>query len=208
LVSASGLIVGLVVALVVIATLALSLWLAVRYAVALEALIAEDLKPAASLGVSMALVKGNWWRVLGRVLLLAIMVGFAVSVASFPVVGVAVLPAYARMFEQILAEGGSVPDFGDILPMYASMSMGLAIAGYLQSVLAAFVQPVFMALLFLDLKARAARVDGAPNSAEEAPGGPEAPSAAETSDGAEAPKATKKPNILEAPPETEEGEEH
>jgi hypothetical protein len=154
LVSAPGALAGAVIALVVGAALALALWLSVRYSVALEALIADDLKPSQSLGASMALVAGNWWRVLGRTLLFGIMVAFAVSVASFPVVGVAVLPAYARMFEQILAEGGAVPDFADILPMYASMSTGLAVAAYLQSLLAGFVSPVFMGLLYLDLGAR------------------------------------------------------
>jgi hypothetical protein len=79
-----GLLVGL-------ATIALLVFAYVRLAVASPALVIEGLGPIAALRRSWHLVRGSWWRVLGILLLSAIITNLLTAIVSVPVSTVASL---------------------------------------------------------------------------------------------------------------------
>jgi hypothetical protein len=63
----------------------------VRLAVSSPALVIEGLGPIAALGRSWRLVRGSWWRVLGILLLSAIITNLLTSIISVPITGVALV---------------------------------------------------------------------------------------------------------------------
>jgi hypothetical protein len=75
----------------VVAAIALGIWLGIRWALVLPAMFAEHLGPIKGLSRSYQLVRGEWWRTLGILLLLQIMIGiisFALGAIFTPLFGV------------------------------------------------------------------------------------------------------------------------
>lgn len=63
------------IVLVVLAAIPVAIWLAIRWALVLPAMFAEDAGPVRGLGRSFRLVRGEWWRTLGILFLLQILIG-------------------------------------------------------------------------------------------------------------------------------------
>jgi hypothetical protein len=81
---------GIVPALLIgVGGLALVVFVYVRLSVASPALVIEGLGPTAALGRSWRLVRGSWWRVLGILVLAAIITNLLTTIISVPVTTVA-----------------------------------------------------------------------------------------------------------------------
>lgn len=80
-----------IVIISVLALLALAAWVSVKLALAPAALILDGTGVFASLGRSWTLVKGNWWRTFGILLLTTVIVQVIASVISTPISMVASL---------------------------------------------------------------------------------------------------------------------
>ncbi len=130
------------------------LWLSVRFGLALEAQVIGGLGVDASLDESVRVVRGNWWRVLWRTLLIGLIVGFATSIVTAPVLLFSLLRTYVDFFQSLLAGLADVGDqYANLLESLAGLSGQIALASYLSSVLSAFAVPGFMTLMYLDLRA-------------------------------------------------------
>ena len=154
------------------------LWLTVRFGLALEAMVVDGLGVDASLNESARVVKGNWWRVLGRTLLIGLIAGFASSLIAAPIVMFALMRAYVELIQSFL-EGmeDTVEQYVNLLETLVGLSGRMALSTYLSSLLTAFVVPGFMTLLYLDLKARH-EAEAPAVLAEAAGGAPAAPALA------------------------------
>ena len=122
---------------ILIVTIPVVIWVLVRWAVSLPALLAENVGPTAALGRSWALVKDQWWRTLGIVLVLAILT----SVVS---------AAVTAVFSVIAA----------VFPGGADLRSALALAG--NTLASGLVAPIFavgLTLLYLDLRVRKEGLD-------------------------------------------------
>jgi Membrane domain of glycerophosphoryl diester phosphodiesterase len=64
----------LFVGAIAIVTIPVVIWVAIRWSVALPALFAEGIGPVKALGRSWNLVRDNWWRTLGILIIVSIMV--------------------------------------------------------------------------------------------------------------------------------------
>jgi hypothetical protein len=64
----------LVVGVIGIVTIPVVIWVAIRWSVAIPALFAEGIGPVKALGRSWNLVRDNWWRTLGILIIVSIMV--------------------------------------------------------------------------------------------------------------------------------------
>jgi hypothetical protein len=146
-----------------------SVWLAVRFSLAREAMVIDALRVDDSLEESSRVVSRSWWRVFGLLLLITLIVSFAASLVSAPIVLFSVLPAYIRLYQALLSgtvrSGAWLAAFFDA---FAHMGWKLGLGTYLSCLLSAFVLPGFMTLLFLDLRARA-RPAGAAQEPAQAP---------------------------------------
>jgi len=87
------LLIALLVALtaVLIITIPVVIWIEVRWAVAFPALLAERVGPTRALGRSWALVKGNWWRTLGILIVVSILVSIIQAAIGATLGGIAAL---------------------------------------------------------------------------------------------------------------------
>ena len=146
-----------------------SVWLAVRFSLAREAMVIDALRVDDSLEESSRVVSRSWWRVFGLLLLITLIVSFAASLVSAPIVVFSLLPAYVRLYQALLS--GTVRSsawLAAFFDAFAHMGWKLGLGTYLSCLLSAFVLPGFMTLLFLDLKARA-RPAGAEQEPAQAP---------------------------------------
>ena len=143
-------------------------WLSIRWSLTLETVVIEDAKISSSLGRSEDLVRGAWWRVLGYTLLLSLMMGFAVSLIATPIVFFASIREYVRFLGGLLKGGEGEGDAISLMrSLFGGMGLRFAILMYIQSLFAMLVTPVFMTLLFLELRKRtdaAAPADAPPAS--------------------------------------------
>jgi hypothetical protein len=129
-------------------------WINVRFALAPESIVIGRARVDASLDESARLVKGVWWRLLGRLLVVSLVVGFGTSLLEAPVAAFTILPAYVEIFRSFAAPSHEQLDLMvDAFESLAALGGPLAFMTWLGSVAGSFVTPVFMALLYLDLKA-------------------------------------------------------
>ena len=121
-----------------IAALVFIAWLGIRWTLAYAALMAERVNPWRALGRSFELVRGSWWRTLGILLL----VGILVSIIQF---------AVEALFTGVAA---LVPGLNDDVRAAA-----VTVTSALVSALVGVISPIAVTMLYLDLRVRKEGVD-------------------------------------------------
>jgi hypothetical protein len=130
----------------------LLIWLMNSFSFVNEEVIYADTPVAASFKKSFNLVKGNWWRVFGILLVFNLALSFSVSLISSPITFSMMASFYSEMFEKLL-NGGSVTDlYQSIFTMYSHAYIPLVLSTVLSTILSYLVSPVFKSLFYLDLK--------------------------------------------------------
>ena len=131
----------------------LVVWLAVRYAVTLESMVVDDSGIDQAFDQSMSLVKHRWWRVFGYTLLFGLMVSFAASLIGTPIVFFSTIRPFMHALEEILKEQSGSPGLDHVFfQLFAGLGRRLGILQYIEGLMVSFVTPVFMTLLFFELK--------------------------------------------------------
>jgi hypothetical protein len=130
-------------------------WLWIRFSLTLESVVIDGARAGQSFGLSASLVRGSWWRVFGYRLLFALMLGFAASLVATPIVFFATIRAYGRYLAEMVRGTADAGSFADMLrAMGSGLPVRLAVYLYLQSLLNACFAPVFMTLLYFEMKRR------------------------------------------------------
>ena len=125
------------------------IWILVRWTVDTPAMFAENIGPVQALGRSWYLVKDNWWRTAG----ILIVVGFMVSLIQF---------ALTALFGGIAAViPGLNQDFRDGLVITIVTLIGALVAA---------IQPIAITMLYLDLRVRKEGLDLDQLARQAAPG--------------------------------------
>lgn len=136
-----------------IGTIGAYAWALIRFSLTLESLVIDNAGIEQSLDQSAFLVRGDFWRVLGSILLFGIMVSFASSLIVTPIIFFAGIRAYGDFLRTVATDSDA--DFNAVLlGLLAGMGRKLGLMAYLQSLLAGFVTPAFMTLMFFALKKR------------------------------------------------------
>jgi hypothetical protein len=121
-----------------IAALVFLVWLAVRWAVAYAALLGERVNPWRALGRSWKLVEGNWWRTIGVLLLVWLLVAIIQSAVGLLFGGIAAL----------------VPGLGEEVRAGA-----VTVVTAVVNALVGAIAPLAITMLYLDLRVRKEGVD-------------------------------------------------
>jgi len=161
---------AIVASVLTVGACAVSVWLAVRFSLTREAMVIDALGVDDSLEESSRVVSHSWWRVFGLLLLITLIVSFAASLVSAPIVVFSFLPAYIRLYQALLS--GTLRSSAWLTTFFEAFShMGwkLGLGTYMSCLISAFVLPGFMTLLFLDLKTRAGSAGAEPPALSEAP---------------------------------------
>lgn len=125
--------------------LALSIWIYIKVLVAPAAVVIEELGAVDGLRRSWHLTRGNWWRVLGITLVVAIMVGIIAQVVTIPV---SLLPAF---FTSVVSPHGGADQ---AVAAAVAIAVVTAIVTALVGGVGYAFQTAVMALLYLDLRMR------------------------------------------------------
>ncbi len=114
----------------------------------------EDSEIIQSFKRSWILVKGNWWRVFGILILLSIILGFAVSLISTPISFLAIWDIIREQFKMISSHASSELNPDRIFVMFKSFGWRVGIISGLTSILELLISPLFVTVLYYDLLAR------------------------------------------------------
>jgi hypothetical protein len=123
---------------VAIVTIPIVLWVLIRWAVAMPALFAEGVGPVKAVGRSWSLTRDNWWRTLGILLLVSIMVSL-------------IQAALGALFTGIAAV---IPGLSDDIQAGLVTTVSTLI-----SALVGALSPIAITLLYLDLRVRKEGLD-------------------------------------------------
>jgi hypothetical protein len=126
----------------------------VRWSMTTAPITWEDAGPLDAFVRSNALVSGGWWRVFGILVLFGLMVQFAVTMIQTPVGFLTMWDFYSSYFNALGSGGATEMDPSTALQLFRSMGYGMGISIGLGSMLTVLVQPVYLTVLYYDLRAR------------------------------------------------------
>lgn len=139
----------LFVGVIAIVTIPVVIWVAIRWSVAIPALFAEGIGPVKALGRSWNLVRDNWWRTLGILIIVSIMVSLIETALQVLFGGVAAV----------------VPGLnGDLRAGVITTTTTLVDA------LVGAITPIAITMLYLDLRVRKEGLDLDQLARQAAPG--------------------------------------
>ena len=134
---------------IAIVTIPVVLWVAIRWSVALPALFAEGIGPVKALGRSWNLVRDNWWRTVGILIIVTIMVSLIQTALQFLFGGVAAV----------------VPGLSDDLRAGVVTTVTTLV-----DALVGAITPIAITMLYLDLRVRKEGLDLDQLARQAAPG--------------------------------------
>jgi len=134
---------------IAIVTIPVVIWVLIRWSVAIPSLFAEGIGPVNALGRSWNLVRDNWWRTLGILIIVTIMVSL-------------IQTALAALFGGITAV---LPGLSD--DIRAGL---LTTVSTLVDALVGAIQPIAITMLYLDLRVRKEGLDLDQLARQAAPG--------------------------------------
>ncbi|MBI1805586.1 MAG: hypothetical protein HYR76_00880 [Ignavibacteria bacterium] len=128
--------------------------LVVQWYFAVTAIAIEDRGVFDSFDRSSFLVSGQWWRVLGIVILMALIIQFAISLVSAPINLIALWGFFSKYFQMIASMKIGKPDPLASAEMLESMGFGFGVVTALAQFLSVLVSPLVTTVLYFDLRAR------------------------------------------------------
>jgi hypothetical protein len=145
---------GLVGVLAFFVTIPLAVMYWIRWTMALNAIAWEEQGVLGSFSRSEFLVKGQWWRVFGILLLLGVIVQFAVSLVSAPVMFIAMWDSFGEYFKLLSTMNPQKTNPELPLQILSSMGLGMGLTACLSAILTMLVEPAYVSVLYFDLRAR------------------------------------------------------
>ncbi len=140
--------------LFVSASIGFVVFLLVRWSLAFTIVGCEDRGIIPSLQRSWALVKDQWWRMCGILLLLGLLVGFGVALLTTPVSAIAMWDFYREYFRALGTAGSGQPDPELLGKAMSSIGPGVGISISLNLLLETLIKPVYTTILYFDLRVR------------------------------------------------------
>jgi hypothetical protein len=149
----SKMLMGLMVVLCLLVLIPVIAYIALKWYFSLTAIAVDDLTIIESLRTSWYLVEGYWWRTFGILLLLSILTQFAISIVSLPITFGSMWDVYKEYFTMLGKTGGNInPEM--LRNLEKSFGPGIAIGSGISALLSLLVTPVYMVVLYYDLRAR------------------------------------------------------
>ncbi len=156
---------GLLAGLLLVVGGCFALYIGIRWSFVVPAIAWEDAGVMASFRRSWMLVKENWWRVLGILILLGLITSFAVSLVMTPVYIAAFWNFFTTMFERIGTGEVERPDPTVFLEAFRSFGLSIGFVTGLSAILEMLISPLYVVVLYFDLRARKGEFDQAATNA-------------------------------------------
>ena len=140
--------------ILILAAAVIVVYLAVSWTFTIPALGWENLGIIDSFKRSFNLVSNNWWRTLGLIVLLGIIIEFALSIITTPISLVIFWDMFVELFE-LIGSGVRGIDPEDLFKnIFASFGERFGIVIVLSTTLKLLIQPLLYVVLYYDLRAR------------------------------------------------------
>jgi hypothetical protein len=127
-------------------------YLSISWSFTPQAIVWEDAGVIESLKRSWEIVRTHWWRIFGILILMGIIVGFATSIITAPIYFLAMWKFIVKNFETIGSASEDNP--AERLGLLQSMGFGLGLMLGLSSFIKILIEPLYMTVLYFDLRAR------------------------------------------------------
>jgi hypothetical protein len=147
-------VVGMVGGFLFVPAILMSIYLAIRWAFTLPVLAWEETGVIGAFRRSSYLVNGMWWRTLGILILLTLVVQFAISIITTPVSFIVLWDFFAKYFEVLGQLGTSEPDPTMLLESFDSFGVGMGIVTCVSAILSVMISPLATTTMYFDLRAR------------------------------------------------------
>ena len=130
------------------------IYLGISFAFTVPVISWEDADILESFKRSWRLVRDNWWRTIGILILMSLMVSFALSILMAPFY-LAAMWDFIRTYLHALGSIGSArPDPGLAMDLVKSLGFGIGIVSGLASIAELLVAPLYIVVMYFDLRAR------------------------------------------------------
>ncbi len=140
--------------LIVLAVVFISIYLYFRWYFVLTAIVHTDGGVFESFSLSFSMVKGNWWRTFGLIILITFVVDFAVSLITTPISFILLWGYISQFMKMSLSNSGSKPDPAFVFKMMSSFGFNFSIVIILSTVLQMILTTIFNIVLYFDLRIR------------------------------------------------------
>ncbi|MEX2116421.1 MAG: hypothetical protein WEB37_06005 [Bacteroidota bacterium] len=130
------------------------LYLSINFAFLVPAVTWENESVIGAFRRSWELVRGNWWRTFGILILMNLVVSFAVSIVMTPFSIIILWDFFLNYFEMLGSLGGGEPDSAFAREMIASYGFAFGIVNALSSIAQVIVAPLYLVVMYFDLRAR------------------------------------------------------
>ena len=128
-----------------LAFVAALIWVSVKLTVAPAAIVVEDVGALDGIRRSWAVTRGNWWRVLGIVLAVSLLIGIISQIVLIPVTLLAALLTAVASPQDLASQSTALQVVGVVVMAVVSAAVGAVAFAFQTSV---------MALLYMDLRMR------------------------------------------------------
>ena len=153
--AAASLKLGLLLMIVMMFSAAgVAIYCSIRWLFTLQAIVWDESGVMSSFGRSAQLVTNYWWRTFGIVLLFSLLVGFAESLISTPIMFLAMWNFYSSYFHSIASSGKESVDPAMVSQMMSSMGFALGIYIIFSTIFTMLIEPVYRSVMYFDLRAR------------------------------------------------------
>lgn len=161
---------SVIAAFLLIPAIGFVVFLAIRWAFVLPPLAWEDAGVIDSFRRSWVLVEGNWWRMLGILILFGIILDFAVSLIMTPLYVVTLWGVLTEYFQLLTSLGRHSPNPLPLLEAFGSSGIAVGILTGISTILTILVMPIYVLVLYFDLRARHGEFPSAEHPAANEPG--------------------------------------
>ena len=120
----------------------------------MQAIVWDESGVMASFGRSALLVSNYWWRTFGILLLFSLLVGFAQSLISTPLMFLAMWDFYSAMFQSMASSGKEAVDPAMISQMMSKVGYAVGIYVVFSTIFTMLIEPVYRSVMYFDLRAR------------------------------------------------------
>lgn len=145
---------GLAGGFLLFAMIPVILYFAINFAFIVPATAWESESVFGAFRRSWDLVRGNWWRTFGILILMVLVVSFAISIVMTPLYIIILWDFFQSYFEMLGALGNGEPDPAFAKEMLTSFGFAFGVINAISTIAEMIVTPLYTVVMYFDLRAR------------------------------------------------------
>lgn len=145
---------GLAGGLLIFAAIPVVIYFAINFAFIVPATAWESETVFGAFQRSWNLVRGNWWRTFGILILMGLVVSFAISIVMTPLYIIVLWDFFQSYFEMLGSIGSGEPDPAFAKQMLTSFGFAFGVINAISTIAQMIVTPLYTVAMYFDLRAR------------------------------------------------------